>query len=178
MEANPPSQPADDGTTVGLFWVAADGVYLGAPATAPASNVVLTASGIHVTGRQPRDWAWSDIAGLQVTEVPTRSTLQRWATNAASFVAAALDAWVPGSPTEMTVSITTSDGTHRTPVYSSAAVAYSPREAALSHELIGRFTHGTATPVLLTEWWERTRPAGVLRSREREALLELWLART
>ncbi|MGW2743168.1 hypothetical protein [Streptomyces sp. NPDC001450] len=176
MEATPALQPGNDGTTVGLFWVTADSVYLGAPATAPAPNVVLRASGLHVTGPHPREWSWSDIVGLEVTEVPTRSTLQRWATNAASFAAAALDAWVPGSPTEMTVSITTPDNTLQTPVYSSAAVAYSPREADLSHQLIGHFTEGAATPAVMTEWWAQTRPERVLRSREREALLELWLA--
>ncbi|MFI6354237.1 hypothetical protein ACIBJF_16635 [Streptomyces sp. NPDC050743] len=70
-----------------------------------------------------------------------------------------------------------SDGTYRTPVYSSAAVAYSPREVALSRRLISHFTQGTATPAVMTEWWEQARPTKVLRSREREAVLELWLAR-
>ncbi|MGW4561833.1 hypothetical protein ACWEN3_05285 [Streptomyces sp. NPDC004561] len=167
----------DDGCTVGLFWVTAAGAYVGAPAAAPAPNVGLTASGPRVTGPNPAAWAWSDIAGIEVTEVPVRSTLRRWATHAASFAAAALDAWVPGSPTEMTVSLTTPGGTLRTPVYSSAAVAYSAQEAALSRQLIDRFTRGTATPDVMTEWWARTRPAGVLRSREREALLARWLTR-
>jgi hypothetical protein len=177
MEATVPPQPAD-GTTVGLFWVASDGVYVGAPATAPAPNVILTPSGPRVTGPHPCSWAWSDIADLEVTEVPVRSSARRWAAHAASFAAAALDAWVPSSPTEMTVSLTTPDGTFQTPVYSSAAVAYSPREVALSRQLISHFTTGTATPAIMTEWWEQTRPAKVLRSREREALLELWLARS
>ncbi|MCT9010571.1 hypothetical protein ACWGKW_41015 [Streptomyces sp. NPDC054766] len=176
MEATPPLRSHGDGTTVGLFWVSADGVYVGAPATAPAPCVVLKTSGPRVTGPHERDWAWSDIEGLEVTEVPVRSTLQRWATHAATFAAAALDAWVPSSPTEMTVSIAAPDGTVLTPVHSSAAVAYSGREVDLSRQLISRFTRGTATPTVMTEWWEQTRPARVLRSREREALLELWLA--
>ncbi|MFJ8195613.1 hypothetical protein [Streptomyces sp. NPDC096152] len=77
----------------------------------------------------------------------------------------------------MTVVLTTPDGTLRTPVYSSATVAYSPREVDLSRQLISRFTAGTATPALMTEWWEQRRPAEVLRSREREELLAFWLAR-
>ncbi|MFI5978977.1 hypothetical protein [Streptomyces sp. NPDC051452] len=177
MEEIPPLHPAEDGATVGLFWVSADGVYVGAPATAPAPNVMLTAAGPRVTGPHPREWTWSDLVGLEITEVPARSAPQRWATHAASFVAAALDAWVPSSPTEMTVCAIASDGTYRTPVYSSAAVAYSPREVALSRRLISHFTQGTATPAVMTEWWEQARPAKVLRSREREAVLELWLAR-
>ncbi|MFF9376987.1 hypothetical protein ACF1BB_20910 [Streptomyces griseoluteus] len=170
-------QPAD-GVTVGLFWVASNGVYVGAPVTEPAPNVILTATGLRVTGTHPEGWAWSDIAGLEVTEVPVRSTARRLAVRAASLAAAALDAWLPSSPTEMTVSLTAADRTFRTPVYSSAAVAYSPREVALSRNLIGRFIQGTATPAVMTEWWERTPPVRALRSREREALLELWLARS
>ncbi|WP_458244338.1 hypothetical protein [Streptomyces sp. MAI_2237] len=177
MDEIPPLHPAEDGATVGLFWVSADGVYVGAPAAAPAPNVVLTAEGPQVTGPHQRQWAWADLVGLEITDVPVRSAPQQWATHAASFVAAALDAWVPSSPTEMTVSVVASDGTYRTPVYSSAAVAYSPREAALSCRLISHFTRGTATPAVMAEWWERTRPAKILRSREREAVLELWLAR-
>jgi hypothetical protein len=176
MEATPPLRSHDDGTTVGLFWVTADGAYVGAPSAAPAPRVVLRVSGPRVTGPHERDWAWSEIEGLEVTEVPVRSRAQRWATHAASFAAAALDAWVPSSPTEMTVSITAPDRTVLTPVYSSAAVAYSGREVDLSRQLIGRFTRGTASPTVMTEWWEQNRPARVLRSREREALLELWLA--
>ncbi|MET7377558.1 hypothetical protein ABZT08_01810 [Streptomyces sp. NPDC005526] len=175
MEAMPPRTP-DAGTTVGLFWVAAEGAYLGAPAAAPAADVVLRPSGPRVTGPHPRDWTWPEISGLEVTEVPVRSTLRRWATRAAGFAAAALDAWVPSGPTEMTVVLTTPHGTLRTPVYAAAAVAYSPREVDLSRQLISRFTAGTATPALMTEWWEQSRPAEVLRSREREALLEHWLA--
>ncbi|MEU6273088.1 hypothetical protein ABZ871_11895 [Streptomyces populi] len=133
-------------------------------------------SGPRVTGPHERDWTWSDVVGLEVTEVPVRSTLQRWAIHAVSFAAAALDAWMPSSPTEMTVSITASDGTVLTPVHSSAAVAYSRREVDLSRRLIGRFIRGTVTPTVMTEWWERTRSARILPSREREELLELWLA--
>jgi hypothetical protein len=177
MEETPPLHPAEDGATVGLFWVSADSVYVGAPATAPAPNMVLTTAGPRVTGPHPREWTWSDLAGLEITEVPTRSAPQRWATHAASFVAAALDAWVPSSPTEMTVSVIAPDGTYRTPVYSSASVAYSPREVALSRRLLSDFTQGTATPAVMTEWWEQTRPTKILRSREREAVLELWLTR-
>jgi len=177
MEEIPPLHPAEDGATVGLFWVSSDGVYMGAPAPEPVPNMVLTPLGPRVTGPQPRNWAWSDLAGLEITEVPTRSAPQRWATHAASFVAAALDAWMPSSPAEMTVSVIAPDGTYRTPVYSSAAVAYSPREVALSRRLISDFTQGTATPAVMTEWWEQTRPTKILRSREREAVLALWLAR-
>ncbi|MET8855471.1 hypothetical protein [Streptomyces sp. NPDC004579] len=176
MEANPALPSHNDGTTVGLFWVSADGVYVGTPATAPAPCVVLEASGPRVTGPHAHDWAWSGLAGVEVTEVPVRSTVRRWTTHAVTFAAAALDAWVPSSPTEMTVSITTPEGTVLTPVHSSAAVAYSALEVDLSRRLIGRFLRGTATPAVMTEWWVRTRPTRILRSREREALLKAWLA--
>ncbi|MFJ9726151.1 hypothetical protein ACIRP3_25680 [Streptomyces sp. NPDC101209] len=93
MDEIPPLQPAEDGA----------------------------AEGPQVTGPHPRQWAWADLVGLEITEAPVRSAPQRWATHAASFVAAALDAWVPSSPNEMTLSVVASDGTYRTPLDSSLA---------------------------------------------------------
>ncbi|MGW7384725.1 hypothetical protein [Streptomyces sp. NPDC054794] len=175
MDETPPVRP-EAGMVVGLFWVAADGVHLGAPATTPAPTLVLQPSGPRLTGPDPRTWTWSEIADLQVTEVPVRSALNRWASRAASVAAAAMDVWVPGDPERMTVSVTTPDGCFRTSVHSGAAVAYSPREVDLSRQLIDRFVRGGATPALMTQWWEKSRPTGILRSREREEVLELWLA--
>ncbi|MGW6606135.1 hypothetical protein ACWGCF_44980, partial [Streptomyces sp. NPDC055039] len=38
------------------------------------------------------------------------------------------------------------------------------------------FVRGSASPSLLTQWWEENRPTEVLHSREREAVLEGWLS--
>ncbi|WP_371648834.1 MULTISPECIES: hypothetical protein [unclassified Streptomyces] len=111
-----------------------------------------------------------------MTEAPVRSTLVRWAARGLSVAAAALDAWVPGSPAEMTVVITTTQGDRiESPVFSGAATAYTQREVDLSLGLLARFTRGESSPAALTNWWNDAQPGEVLRSREREAVLEGWL---
>ncbi|MEV6048486.1 hypothetical protein [Streptomyces xanthochromogenes] len=162
---------------IGLFWVTENDVYLGLPPAAQQmTGVAMSPSGLRCIGPEERVWAWSEVTDLQVDNVPVRSAVVRWATRATTFVAAALDAWVPGSPAEMTVVVST--GEHRTevPVLSAAATAYTQREVDLSHALLAHFVRGTSSPAILTDWWKETRPVGVLRSRQREAILDYWAA--
>ncbi|MEU6895877.1 hypothetical protein ABZ934_29770 [Streptomyces sp. NPDC046557] len=161
---------------IGLFWVTEEDVYLGLPPTAQMTGVSMSPSELRIVGPEERVWAWPEVTDLQVDNVPVRSAVVRWATRATTFAAAALDAWVPGSPAEMTVAVST--GKHRTevPVFSAAATAYTQREVDLSHALLAHFVRGTSSPATLTDWWKETRPVGVLRSRQREAILEGWAA--
>ncbi|MCT9094095.1 hypothetical protein N4G70_35395 [Streptomyces sp. ASQP_92] len=131
---------------------------------------------LRITGPEERVWAWSELMDLRVEHVPVRSVLVRWATRGALFAAAALDAWLPGSPAEMTVVISTGNDQIETGVLSAAATAYTQREVDLSHALLSHFVRGTASPTILTDWWNKTQPAQILRSRQREALLEDWTA--
>lgn len=161
---------------MGLFWVSGERVYLGTPPATGEPGVLLSPVGVRITGPAPQAWRWSAVMDLQVTEAPVRSTLVRWAARGLSVAAAALDAWVPGSPAEMTVVITTTQGDRiESPVFSGAATAYTQREVDLSLGLLARFTRGESSPAALTNWWNDAQPGEVLRSREREAVLEGWL---
>ncbi|WP_257136474.1 hypothetical protein [Streptomyces sp. f150] len=114
---------------------------------------------------------------LQVLDVPVRSSAARWATRVTSVVAAALNAWGPGGPSMMTAVVCARDD-HRveTPVFSGAATAYTQREVDLSLGLLSHFVRGSASPALLTQWWQDNQPSDVLHSHEREAVLEGWMA--
>ncbi|MEV6551891.1 hypothetical protein AB0M57_24740 [Streptomyces sp. NPDC051597] len=172
----PTHAPDRMGSTIGLFWVNGERVYVGTPPAAGGPGVLLSPVGVRITGPAPHAWRWSAVMDLQVLHVPVRSTLVRWAARGLSVAAAALDAWVPGSPAEMTVAVTTTEGESvESTVYSGAAIAYTQREVDLSLGLLARFTRGEASPVALTNWWNETQPVEVLRSREREAVLESWL---
>ncbi|MFJ8314268.1 hypothetical protein [Streptomyces sp. NPDC094147] len=163
---------------VGLFWIEAEEVFLGVPPVAPIPGVLLSPTGLQITGADPQSWPWSTVMDVEVTEVPVRSAVTRWATRAATVAAAVLDFWVPGSPPEMTVTVSTMQGEHHhTPVLSGAATAYTQREVDLSHALLAHFVRGSASPGALTAWWKETQPVEVLRSRQREAVLEHWLAK-
>ncbi|GAA0595719.1 hypothetical protein [Streptomyces crystallinus] len=161
---------------VGLFWINGEEIYLGTPPAAEGSGVLLTPAGVRITGDASREWPWPAVLDLRVEDVPVRSAVVRWASRAASVAAAALDAWVPDGPPEMTVALTTAEGERtETPVYAAAATAYTQREVDLSLGLLARFTRGEASPATLTAWWNEVRPGEVLRSRDREAVLESWL---
>ncbi|WP_405778696.1 hypothetical protein [Streptomyces sp. NBC_00859] len=176
-QSAPPSGSQRQGNMVGLFWIEAQDVYLGMPPVAAAPGVLLTPAGLRVVGPDPQFWEWPAVHDLRVSEVPVRSTLTRWATRAVTMAAAALDAWFPGSPTEMTVTVTTTQGDEfRTTVLSGADTAYAQQEADLSHRLLARFARGEGSPTALTDWWNGARPTAVLRSRQREALLQRWVA--
>ncbi|MEU0630727.1 hypothetical protein [Streptomyces sp. NPDC005989] len=129
-----------------------------------------------MVGPDPLQWSWSDVTDLRVTEAPVRSTAARWAARAASVAAAALNAWVPGSPAEMTVVIAASGNEFKTPVFSGASSAYTQREVDLSLGLLARFVRGASSPAVMADWYHGDRqPSVVLPSRHREALLESWL---
>ncbi|MET9366199.1 hypothetical protein ABZX93_35600 [Streptomyces sp. NPDC006632] len=123
-----------------------------------------------------RDWRWSELLEVRVTDAPVRSATVRWGVHALSVAAAVFDLWMPGEPASMTVALTTKEGDESTAgVLSGAAVAYSPREVDLSLGLLARFVRGESSPTVLTGWWNEVQPARVLRSREREAVLAGWL---
>ncbi|MFJ5115961.1 hypothetical protein ACIQAD_35575 [Streptomyces sp. NPDC088551] len=157
---------------VGLFWIEQDKVCLGAPPVEEDPGVFLSPTGVSV-GEQT--WRWQDVTDLQVLDVPVRSAAVRWATRVTTLVAAALNAWGPGGPSMMTAVVHAQDERVETPVFSAAATAYTQREVDLSLGLLSHFVRGSASPSLLTQWWGESRPAGVLHSRDREAVLEGWL---
>ncbi|MFC9651262.1 hypothetical protein [Streptomyces sp. NPDC056937] len=164
------------GSVIGLFWIEQDRVCLGAPPGDEDPGVFLSPTRVSVgegTGQQA--WLWDDVTDLQILDVPVRSTAARWATRVVSVVAAALNAWGPDGPSMMTAVVYTQDRRVETPVFSAAATAYTQREVDLSLGLLSHFVRGSAAPSLLTQWWEENRPTEVLRSRDREAVLESWL---
>ncbi|MFG3281477.1 hypothetical protein [Streptomyces sp. NPDC048111] len=179
MQPSPSPSPAAGrkvGSVVGLLWINGEEVCLGTPPGPRQAGVFLTPAGVRISGDAPREWLWSDLLDLRVSDAPVRSAVTRWATHALSVAAAAVDAWIPGGPAEMTVTLTTKDGeSTETPVFSGAAVAHSQREVDLSLGLLARFVRGELSPGVLTRWWREVRPAEVLRAREREAALEGWL---
>ncbi|MEU8709171.1 hypothetical protein [Streptomyces sp. NPDC048565] len=161
---------------VGLFWIQSGGTYLGTPPVPPAPGVLLSATGPLVVGPDPQETLWSDVRDLRVTEAPARSTAARWAARAASVAAAALNAWTPPGPVEMTVVMTAGGHETTTPVFSGASSAYTEREVDLSHGLLARFVRGESSPAVMSDWWNaEQQPDGALPSRHREALLESWL---
>ncbi|MFG2719810.1 hypothetical protein ACGFW5_16155 [Streptomyces sp. NPDC048416] len=163
------------GSMVGLFWVSGDEVHLGTPPSAGSTGVLLSSIGVRVTGDSPGEWRWPDVLDLRVTDAPVRSAAVRWGTRALSMAAAAFDLWVPGEPPSMTVTLITKEGDETTAdVLSGAAVAYSQREVDLSLGLLARFVRGESSPTALMQWWDEVRPVRVLRSRDRETILEGW----
>ncbi|MEU8967307.1 hypothetical protein AB0C89_37245 [Streptomyces sp. NPDC048491] len=178
MEPAPvPPAPQKAGCMVGLFWIDADNVHLGTPGATATSEVLLAPDTLRVTGATAGEWPWSEVTALKVLGAPARSAALRWAGRAATVAAAALDLWVPASPEEMTVLIGTRGGADvEVLVQSGAASAYTRREVDLSHELLSRFVAGASSPAALSRWWEVRSETALLRSREREAVLEEWLA--
>ncbi|MFE9122684.1 hypothetical protein [Streptomyces sp. NPDC007172] len=178
MEPAPvPPAPQKAGCMVGLFYVDAENVHLGTPGATATSEVLLTPDALRVTGATSGEWPWSEVTALKVLGAPARSAGLRWAGRAVTVAAAALDLWVPGSPEAMTVQIGTRGGADvEALVQSGAASAYTRREVDLSHALLSRFVAGAASPAVLSRWWEARDTTGLLRSRERETVLEEWLA--
>ncbi|MFE9722053.1 hypothetical protein ACFYQ5_00195 [Streptomyces sp. NPDC005794] len=160
---------------IGLFWIEQDTVCLGAPPADDAPGVFLSPSGLSMVGPTQLAWSWADVMDVQVLDVPVRSAAARWAARATTFAAAALNAWGPDSPSELTVVVHTPGQRVETPA-SAAANAYTQREVDLSHGLLSHFVRGSASPTTLTRWWAENRPVEVLRSRQREDILEDWLA--
>ncbi|GGY74321.1 hypothetical protein ASD97_23535 [Streptomyces sp. Root63] len=170
--------PNRQGCMIGLFWIEQDRVCLGSPPTEEDPGVFLFPARLSIgEGVQQQAWPWTDIADLQVLDVPVRSSAARWATRVTSVVAAALNAWGPGGPSMMTAVVCARDEQRvETPVFSGAATAYTQREVDLSLGLLSHFVRGSATPALLTQWWQDNQPSDVLHSHEREAVLEDWMS--
>ncbi|WP_406484396.1 hypothetical protein [Streptomyces microflavus] len=170
--------PEQQGCMIGLFWIERDRVCLGSPPVEEDPGVFLSPSRLSVgEGEHRQSWPWADVTDLQVLDVPVRSAAARWATRATAVVAAALNAWGPGGPSMMTA-VVYAGGDQRveTPVFSGAATAYTQREVDLSLGLLSHFVRGSASPAMLTQWWQENRPADVLHSAEREAVLEGWMS--
>ncbi|MCX4681991.1 hypothetical protein OG413_43145 [Streptomyces sp. NBC_01433] len=169
--------PDRQGCMIGLFWIERDRVCLGAPPVEEDPGVFLSPTRLSVgEGAHQQAWPWADVTDLQVLDVPVRSTAARWATRVTTVVAAALNAWGPGGPSMMTAVVCALDQRVETPVFSGAATAYTQREVDLSLGLLSHFVRGSASPSLLTQWWQENQPSAVLHSREREAVLEDWTA--
>ncbi|MFJ6143756.1 MULTISPECIES: hypothetical protein [Streptomyces] len=166
------------GCMIGLFWLEQDKVCLGSPPVEEDPGVFLFPSQLSIgEGASRQAWPWADVTDLQVLDIPVRSTAARWTARLTSVVAAALNAWAPGGPSMMTAVVCAGEN-HRveTPVFSGAATAYTQREVDLSLGLLSHFVRGSASPSLLTQWWQENQPSDVLHSHEREAVLEGWLA--
>lgn len=176
-----PSPRSDEtnlhGCMIGLFWIERDRVCLGSPPVEEDPGVFLFPNRLSIgEGARRQAWPWADVADFQVLDVPVRSSAARWATRVTSVVAAALNAWGPDGPTMMTAVVCARDGRRvETPVFSGAATAYTQREVDLSLGLLSHFVRGSAAPALLTQWWHENQPSDVLRSHEREAVLESWM---
>lgn len=166
------------GCMIGLFWIEQDKVCLGSPPVEEDPGVFLSTSRLSVgEGALQQTWPWTDVTDLQVLDVPVRSAAARWAARVTSVVAAALNAWGPGGPSMMTAVVCAGDDQRvETPVFSGAATAYTQREVDLSLGLLSHFVRGSASPALLTQWWQENQPSDVLHSQEREAVLEGWMA--
>ncbi|MCX4487571.1 hypothetical protein OG890_27170 [Streptomyces anulatus] len=170
--------PNRQGCMIGLFWIEQDRVCLGSPPTEDDLGVFLFPARVSIgEGAQRQEWPWTDIADLQVLDVPVRSSAARWATRVTGLVAAALNAWGPGGPSMMTAVVCSRDDRRvETPVFSGAATAYTQREVDLSLGLLSHFVRGSTSPALLTQWWQDNQPSGVPNSREREAVLGDWMS--
>lgn len=159
---------------IGLLWIERDRVCLGSPPVEEDPGVFLFPARLSVgEGAHQQSWPWADVTDLQVLDVPVRSAAARWATRVTSVVAAALNAWGPDGPSMMTAVVCTrGDQRVETPVFSGAATGYTQREVDLSLGLLSHFVRGSASPALLTQWWQENQPSEVLHSTEREAVLE------
>ncbi|MDN3297736.1 hypothetical protein QWM81_27605 [Streptomyces ficellus] len=158
---------------VGLFWITAEAVYVGAPPGTEGRGVRLTGEGVEAAGPDgSRTWTWAELRSATVEGAPVSSASRRRLSLAVETVlTAALGG--TGEPPEMIVRLDTADGVVELPVHSAAAGAYEPEEAALSQELLARFADGTASPLTLMEWG-RNADGSTPKPAERQALLREW----
>lgn len=163
---------------IGLFWIGTNGAYLGIPSFAPTSGLALSPAGLQTLGPESRAWAWSELQDVKVIGVPAEPTLGERVESVVSGLLAFALGGTPGlrdMPDMMTVELGTAEGTIEIPVASGTS-AYSRQETALSRTLLTRITQGTASPAVMTEWWNETRTSAILPSHERETVLQRWLA--
>jgi hypothetical protein len=170
---------------VGLFWTAEGDVYVGAKPSGLAPGVRLSPEGVVALGDgQSGFYAWKDVRGLTVTDIPVKTLRRRVGAVTDLAVTTALNFVDPGSggadeaPALMTVNVQTADGDQELAAYVAAAVGYSRAEIDLSRALLTRLTEGAATAsgtLAAMSEWGRTQEGGSPRAAEREALLRKWL---
>ncbi|MEU1005676.1 hypothetical protein [Streptomyces tibetensis] len=158
---------------VGLFWITADAVYVGAPPGTEGRAVRLTEKGVEAgVAGDHRVWTWEDLRSATVEGAPVHGAARRRLALAVEIVlTAALGG--TGEPRQMLLRLETASGAEELAVHSAAAGAYDKEEFALSQALLARFVDGSASPRTLTEWG---RVAGdtTPKSPERQALLRNW----
>ncbi|MBT2368105.1 hypothetical protein J7E88_22995 [Streptomyces sp. ISL-10] len=143
---------------VGLFWITADAVYVGAPPGTEGRGVRLTGQGVEAVWADGADgadgartWTWAELRAATVEGAPVRSASRRRLSLAVETVlTAALGG--AGEPPQMILRLETPEGAEELSVHSAAAGAYVEEEFALSQDLLARFVDGTASPLTLAEW--------------------------
>ncbi|MGA4944065.1 hypothetical protein [Streptomyces cinereoruber] len=158
---------------VGLFWITADAVYVGAPPGTEGRGVRLTEQGVEAReAGDHRTWTWEELRSATVEGAPVRGVSRR---RLALAVEAVLTAALGGvcEPPEMLLRLETASGTEELSVHSAAAGAYDEEEFTLSQDLLARFVDGDASPRTLTRW---AGGAGDTTPKppERRALLRKW----
>lgn len=158
---------------VGLFWITADAVHLGAPPGTEGRGVRLTEKGVEAgAAGGHRVWTWEELRSATVEGAPVRSASRRRLALAVEIVlTAALGG--TGEPPAMLLRLETASGTEELAVHAAAAGAYDKEEFALSQDLLARFVDGGASPRTLTAW-ARVADGTTPKSPERQALLRKW----
>ncbi|MER7479033.1 hypothetical protein ABTX60_15520 [Streptomyces sp. NPDC126510] len=158
---------------VGLFWITADAVYVGAPPGTEGRGVRLTEKGVEAgAAGDHRVWTWEELRSATVEGAPVRSASRRRLALAVEVVlTAALGG--TGEPPEMLLRLETASDAQELAVHSAAAGAYDKEEVALSQDLLARFVDGDASPRTLMAWCRDTGDT-TPKSPERQALLRNW----
>ncbi|MFI2371925.1 hypothetical protein [Streptomyces sp. NPDC018833] len=162
---------------VGLFWITADAVYVGAPPGTEGRGVRLTGQGVEAVrggadGTGGRTWTWAELRSATVEGAPVRSASRRRLSLAVDTV---LTVALGGAiePPQMILRLETAEGAEELRVHSAAAAAYVEEEFILSQDLLARFVDGTASPVTLAEWG-RVADGTTPKPPARQALLREW----
>ena len=155
---------------VGLFWITADAVHVGAPPGIAGQGARLTEKGVeHPDG--DRLWTWEDLDSASVEAAPVRSTLRRRLALAAEFVLTA-GLGGAGEPPAMLLCLETPSSREELPVQA-ATSAYDEEEFTRSQSLLTLFVTGTASPRTLMTW-AQSADGTTPKSPERRALLREW----
>ncbi|MFF9503446.1 hypothetical protein [Streptomyces sp. NPDC014656] len=158
---------------VGLFWITADAVYVGAPPGTEGRGARLTEKGVEAgAAGDHRTWTWEELRSASVEGAPVRgASRRRLALAVEAVLTAALGG--TGEPPEMLLRLETASGSEELPVHSAAAGAYDEEEFTLSQNLLARFVDGEASPRTLTAWGAIAGDTSPKRP-ERQALLRKW----
>ncbi|MDX3388190.1 hypothetical protein PV682_43150 [Streptomyces niveiscabiei] len=163
-----------DALLVGLFCVTPDRVYLGAPPGEAGTGIQLSPFGLQPVGSQATPWPWPEVSAVRVVGAPVKSGVARGLAVAGLAASMLLTWWSVRDPDQMLVVLEVADGSSELLVDSAAAIAYTPREAELSQTLLNRFTDGSLSPSIMTEWRSSTPKPRRLAARPREELLLQW----